>query len=87
MWPVFVDIHNYIKRSKLSTEHQKYYLRIMVTHQSYFFSFLFALTVSAFEVQRYLEAKGQRNKSLGGNTHLMKVNDSYHQKWALRDLR
>ena len=25
--------------------------------------------------------KGQRNKSSSGNTHLVKVNDGYHQEW------
>ena len=40
-----------------------------------------------FEVQEYLEVKEQRNKSSSGNTHLVKVNNGYHQEWALRDLR
>ena len=26
--------------------------------------------------------KGQRNKSSGGNTHLVKVNNGYHQEWG-----
>ena len=43
--------------------------------------------ITNFKVQEYLEAKGQRNKSSGGNTHLVKVNNGYHQEWALRDLR
>ena len=43
--------------------------------------------VSHFKAQGYLKVKEQKNKSSGGNTHLVKVNDSYHQKWALRDLR
>ena len=43
--------------------------------------------VDTFKVQGYLKAKGQRNKSSGGNTHLVKVNNGYHQEWALRDLR
>ena len=35
-----------------------------------------------FEVQGYLEVKGQRNKSSDGDTHLVKVNDGYHQEWG-----
>ena len=41
----------------------------------------------SFEVQGYLEVKRQRNKSSGGNTQLVKVNNGYYQEWALRDLR
>ena len=39
-------------------------------------------TMTCFEVQGYLEVKGQRNKSSGENTHLVKVNDGYHQEWG-----
>ena len=45
------------------------------------------LVTCLFKVQGYLKVKGQRNKSSGGNTHLLKVNDGYYQGWALRDLR
>ena len=38
-------------------------------------------TKYGFEVQEYLEVKGQRNKSSGENTHLVKVNDGYHQEY------
>ena len=38
--------------------------------------------IAPFKVQRYLEVKGQRNKSSGGNTHPMKINDGYHQEWG-----
>ena len=47
--------------------------------QPYILSYLY---VHVFKVQRYLKAKGQRNKSSGGNTHLMKVNNGYHQEWG-----
>ena len=38
--------------------------------------------VAGFEVQEYLKVKGWRNKSSGGNTHLVKVNDGYYQEWG-----
>ena len=38
--------------------------------------------VVLFEVQEFLEAKGQRNKSSGGNIHLGKINNGFHQEWG-----
>ena len=40
------------------------------------------IQVEVLKVQGYLKVKGQKNKSLGGNTHLVKVNDGYHQEWG-----
>ena len=69
---------------KIITAQENYLSLCSVTDILFFpyFSQIFLVSSYAliFEVQGYLEVKGQRNKSSGVNTHLVKVNDGYHQE-------